>query len=763
MCCPGCQAVAEAIVANGLEDYYKFRTEKAIQGDSDILTSLSSLSIYDEPSLQEEFVFDEGKHKQIQLTLEGITCAACGWLIEKQLAKVSGIIQVAVNVSERRAMVTWDNNTLSLSQVLSALKRIGYDAMPFHPDQHEASYKRENQAFLKKVGLAGLMTMQVMMLMAGLYFDLFGQIEHETKQYFHWIALVLTTPVVLYSGSTFYAGALKAIAAKTVNMDVPVTLAIFGTYIAGIKATILERGDVYFESICMFVFLLLLSRYLEHRSRHRAAQISANMMQYIPVTANLLDDNNQVSNVLAKTLLENQRVIVKAGETIPIDGEVIEGSAQVDEAMLTGEFEPVEKSVGSKVYGGTVNQTGVLYVRVTQTLKYALVNQIIRLQATAMANKPKVALMADQFSRYFVSAVLIVSALTFFTWYLLGSDDAFWITIAVLVATCPCALGLATPSALTCAMARLNKHGVLLKRADALEQLTAIDTVAFDKTGTLTEGKFSVTEQWYAPNFNRDFVMQIVASLESRSEHPIARAFEHEQLLPVSDYKVTIGGGVEGVINGNRYLLGSRTFVQSTANSIDTIAFTPNVWLSDGKTIIAAFNVSDTIKPDVQEVVSELTQDTLLLSGDNQSQVERIATKLGIQTAHGEQTPEQKYQYIVELQQQGKHVLMLGDGINDAPVLASADVSLAVGNATDVAKTAADIILLGDKITHIPLIFDVANQTKRTIKQNMAWALGYNVIILPFAVSGVLTPWMAVIGMSLSSIIVVTNSTRLLK
>ncbi|HAG31012.1 MAG TPA: heavy metal translocating P-type ATPase, partial [Alteromonas macleodii] len=284
MCCPGCLAVAEAIVNNGLEDYYQFRTEPAQKSDDGILETLDKLKVYDDPSLQEEFVFEEGQDKQIQLTLEGITCAACGWLIEKQLSKVEGIKQVAVNVQERRALVTWSPFQIKLSQILSTLKRIGYVGSPFHPDEHEASYKREQKTFLKKLGLAGIMTMQVMMLMTGLYFDWFGAIELETRQYFYWVALTLTTPVVLYSGSTFYVGAAKALSAKTVNMDVPVTLAIFGTYIAGIRSTVLEQGEVYFESICMFIFLLLLSRFLEHRSRHRAAQISANMMQYVPVS-----------------------------------------------------------------------------------------------------------------------------------------------------------------------------------------------------------------------------------------------------------------------------------------------------------------------------------------------------------------------------------------------------------------------------------------------------------------------------------------------
>ncbi|WP_394220225.1 heavy metal translocating P-type ATPase [Alteromonas gracilis] len=765
MCCPGCLAVAEAIVGNGLEDYYQFRTEPAQKSDDGILETLDKLKVYDDPSLQEEFVFDEGQDKQIQLTLEGITCAACGWLIEKQLSKVEGIKQVAVNVQERRALVTWSPFQIKLSQILSTLKRIGYVGSPFHPDEHEASYKREQKTFLKKLGLAGIMTMQVMMLMTGLYFDWFGAIELETRQYFYWVALTLTTPVVLYSGSTFYVGAAKALSARTVNMDVPVTLAIFGTYIAGIRSTVLEQGEVYFESICMFIFLLLLSRFLEHRSRHRAAQISANMMQYVPVSATKLMPDGSVTECLAKQLKIDDVVLVKPGETIPIDGTVSDGEAAVDESMLTGEFNPVAKAKNSAVYGGTVCQDGTLTVTVTQTLKNALVNQIVRLQASAMANKPKAAQLADNFSRYFVSAVLLISALTYSFWYYNGSEDAFWITISVLVATCPCALGLATPSALTCAMAKLNRQGILLKRADALEQITDIDTIALDKTGTLTQGKFTISNAWYADGVDNESAMAIARALESRSEHPIAKAFSTEIIHNVANFTVTPGGGISGEINDTLFSMGSAAYCvnESHLKSIENFP-NANIFLTVKGRIMAAFEVRDTLRTDTKETLNILAKNHTLavLSGDTQQNVDSLTAPLPITTTKGGLTPEQKYELVQTMQQSGAKVMMMGDGINDAPVLASADVAIAVGNATDVAKTAADVILLGDQLLSVPSLIETAHQVKQKIRQNISWSVGYNLLILPFAVSGLLSPWMAVVGMSLSSIIVVTNSTRLL-
>lgn len=789
MCCPGCLAVAEAIVSNGLEDYYQFRTEPAQKSDDGILDTLDKLKVYDDPSLQEEFVFEEGQDKQIQLTLEGITCAACGWLIEKQLSRVEGIKQVAVNVQERRALVTWSPFQIKLSQILSTLKRIGYVGSPFHPDEHEASYKREQKTFLKKLGLAGIMTMQVMMLMTGLYFDWFGAIELETRQYFYWVALTLTTPVVLYSASTFYVGAAKALSARTVNMDVPVTLAIFGTYIAGIRSTVLEQGEVYFESICMFIFLLLLSRFLEHRSRHRAAQISANMMQYVPVSATKMMPDGSISECLAKQLKVDDVVLVKPGETIPIDGLVTDGNAAVDESMLTGEFNPVRKSNNSTVYGGTVCQDGSLTITVTQTLKNALVNQIVRLQASAMANKPKAAQIADNFSRYFVTAVLLISALTYAFWAYNQNTDAFWITISVLVATCPCALGLATPSALTCAMAKLNRQGILLKRADALEQITDIDTIALDKTGTLTQGKFTISNAWFADGVDSDSAFSIARTLESRSEHPIAKAFSDHKALSdhktlsdnkafngdktsssstvhkVSNFKVTPGGGISGEINDTLFSMGSAAFsVHESQQEFIERHPSANVFLTIKGRIMAAFEVRDTLRNDTQETLDILaaSHTLVVLSGDTQQNVDSLTTPLPISTARGGLTPEQKYEAVQTMQQSGSKVMMMGDGINDAPVLASADVAIAVGNATDVAKTAADVILLGDQLLSVPELIRTSHQVKQKIRQNIGWSLGYNILILPFAVSGLLSPWMAVVGMSLSSIIVVTNSTRLL-
>jgi len=789
MCCPGCQAVSQAIVENGLESYYEFRTEPAARGDAALDNTMSKLAVYDEPELQEEFVFEEGKYKSIQLTVEGITCAACGWLIEKQLAKLDGIKQVSVNVSSRRAMISWDESLVKLSGVLSRLKSIGYESLPFQPDRHEASYKKEQKAFIKKLGLAGIMTMQVMMLAMGQYFDVLGSLEDETVSFFNAVSLLLTTPVVLYSGSIFYVSAFKALTARTVNMDVPVTIAIVATYIAGIQAVNKNTGEVYFESICMFIFFLLIGRYLEHRARHKASLTSANMLKLIPVTAQKKTADGFVS-VLAKQLVKDDIVLVKAGETVPVDGQITEGRSYFDESMLTGEFEPVVKTVGQRIYAGSLNQQDSIVMEVEASVKYAMMNQILRLQELAMANKPKVAAIADKLSRYFVVVVLVVAALTYSYWTMQNDPHAFWIAISILIATCPCALSLATPSALTCAMAKLNELGILLKRADALEQLTQTTDIVFDKTGTLTRGEFAIARTWINPisethfGIQKDtvkpYVMALTNCIESRSEHPIAKAFEryiHDNNdtefssndFSISDYTVSIGEGVKTAVNQQHYLLGSQSMILSSltaplSREIGEAIEGANVLLSSGGVVLAAFWVTDTVHPDALDIVRQLSQHELtILSGDTQVNVNSIATELGIKNAVGNSTPKDKLDYIGKLQANKKRVVMLGDGINDAPVLAAADVSIAVGNASDLAKNAADVILLNPKLQSVVDVLIMAKRTKRKIKQNIAWSLGYNISVLPFAVVGWLTPWQAALGMSLSSIIVVYNSTRLMR
>jgi P-type Cu2+ transporter len=760
-CCPGCQAVAEAIVSNGLENYYSFRSELADKVTEENTDILQTLQVFDEDNITEEFVFSAGDNKEIQLSVAGINCAACGWLLEKQLSTLNGINKVGANVSTKRLVIIWDDKQLKLSQILQKIRQIGYSAKPFQEEQHEALQHQENKILLKRLGLAGLMTMQVMMLNLGVFFDVFGQIDAQTKQYFNWISLILTTPVALYSAMGFYFSAWRAIKAYSVNMDVPISFALISIFISGIYATASASGQTYFESLCMFVFLLLISRYLEQNARFKAAQISANLTSHMPTTATLLDGHRH-QTVLAKQLKIGQHVLVKAGDIIPIDGLVVQGTGQVNESMLTGEFQLVTKQQSDSVYAGTLNQVGTLVIEVVNELRDSVVNQINNMQNRALLSKPKMANFADKTAHHFVTFVLIIASLTYLIWLFIEPENAFWIMISVLIATCPCALGLATPVSLTCAVGYLNKHGVLLKRADVLEQLTTIDWVGLDKTGTLTEGQFIITK-WlnFSPLSEHD-IFTLAASLEQFSSHPIAAVFkQHIDTLKVEHVQEYIAKGICGEINGKHYCIGSALMLPSP---IDRQLESFNVFLLVDQNLLAAFILSDAVRPESAELVSKLAPlKVSLLSGDNVQSVEQVARELKISHWHAQLGPQQKLDVIKQAQNSGHKVLMIGDGINDAPVLAQADVSITLGVGTDLAKSSADIILLENSLQKIPLILKCAIKTQKNIKQNIAWATAYNLIVLPLAVSGSLSPLIAVIGMSLSSLIVVANAIRLLR
>ena len=760
-CCPGCQAVAEAIVNNGLENYYTFRSELAPKPNENASDIIESLRLFDEKSVTDEFIHQDKQGKEIQLSIAGINCAACGWLIEKQLSKLSGVKKVGVNVMAKRLVVIWDEQELKLSQILQKVQQIGYDAKPFQAEQHEALHQLENKTLLKRLGLAGLMTMQVMMLNLGVFFDWFGHIDSDTKQYFAWISLILSTPVALYSAMGFYLSAYKAVKAMRVNMDVPISFALISIYVSGCYATFTDSGQSYFESLCMFVFLLLISRFLEQNARFKAVQISANLLNHMPSTATLVL-KGEYQLVLAKSLVVGQQVLVKTGQIIPIDGKVLQGVGQVNESMLTGEFELVTKHPLDPVYAGTINQVGTLVVEVSQTLKHSLANQINQLQNSALLAKPKIAALADNVAQYFVIFVLLAASLSFAFWYFYAPDKAFWVAISVLIATCPCALGLATPVSLTCAIANLNRQGVLLKRADVLEQINNIDWVALDKTGTLTEGKFAIQTLHNVSELSDSDIYQLAASLEQFSSHPIASVFKQDtHLLEVLNAQEIVAQGIIGQIAGVEYRIGASRLVEL---AIPAELQDCSVFLASQGKLLAGFLLSDTVRKDSQALINFCKPRHLaLLSGDNQIAVKQLAESLGIGHWHAHLDPQQKLQVIKQAQHSGHKVLMVGDGINDGPVLAQADVAITLGMGTDLAKSSADVILLENALHKIPVLFEVAGKTQRNIKQNMGWAIAYNMLILPLAVIGILSPLAAVIGMSLSSLLVVLNASRLLR
>ncbi|MCG9648388.1 cadmium-translocating P-type ATPase [Vibrio brasiliensis] len=758
MCCPGCETVAQTIVDSGLVSYYQYRTAPAEKADL-VPEQLQALIHYDNDDVQSEFVRNSEHCSEVTLSLEGVSCAACAWLIEKQVSNKSGVVSIRVNTTTNRALLAWDKTQVRLSELLSLIHQLGYKAAPFEADKQEAAYHQQMKQYLYRLGIAGLATMQVMMLAVALYLEVFGDLEPEFKNYFRWVSLIFATPVMLYSALPFYINAWRSIRSRTLGMDVPVSIAMIFAYCASLVATVTEQGEVFFESISMFAFFLLVGRFLEMRARRKAAAASGNLLKLIPAIANKLDGDQ----VPVKTLKVGDQIRVLPGEHIPADGKIISGRVHIDESMLTGESLPVVKQIDDHVYAGTLNGEESFELEVTSSKADSMISNIVRLQDEAQLSKPKIAEIADIVARYFVAVILIVAAGTWFFWHSSRPDDAFWIMLSVLVATCPCALSLATPTALTCATSRMGNLGILLRKSHVFETLCKVNHLIVDKTGTLTHGDIEINDVELFGEWDKQQALAIAASLESHANHPIARAFKlySDVNVSVEDVENVIGSGIKGRYNGAEVKIGSAQFVLGEHQT----AQANSVYLSIDAVHVATFSYRDPIRAEAKEFVEKFQRSGVkitLLTGDTKENAQLVADKIGIDNVIAGAKPQDKLEYLNNVDSQDI-TMMIGDGINDAPTLAGAHLSVAMGGGADVAKASADMVLLGDRLDRILEARELALQTRKIIRENLAWSLGYNLLILPLAVAGFVAPYFAVVGMSASSIIVVSNSLRLLK
>jgi Cu2+-exporting ATPase len=669
-----------------------------------------------------------------------------------------GVVSIRVNTTTNRALLKWDKTATQLSQLLSSIHTLGYKAAPFEADKQEAAYHATMKQYLYRLGIAGLATMQVMMLAVALYLEVFGNLEPEFKSYFRWVSLIFATPVLLYSALPFYINAWRSIKGRTLGMDVPVSIALIFAYVASLVATVTEQGEVFFESISMFTFFLLIGRYLEMRARRKAAAASGNLLKLIPAIANKLNGEQ----VPVKSLQIGDQIKVLPGEHIPADGVVLNGRIHIDESMLTGESLPVVKGKDDFVYAGTLNGDEAFDLEVRSTKADSMISSIVRLQDEAQLSKPKIAEIADIVARYFVAIILVIAAGTWLFWHQTEPDDAFWIMLSVLVATCPCALSLATPTAITCSSSRMGTLGILSRRGHVFETLCKVNHLVVDKTGTLTHGDIEIARTHAFSDQSEVELLSIAASLENHANHPIARAFKpylnHSVL--VTDVENVIGSGLQGIIDGKLVKIGNAHYVLGRDD-----AALNSVYMSIDDQHVATFEYRDPIRKEAVEFINKMREagvKTTLLTGDTLSNAEPVAKEVGIDDVIASASPSDKLNYLKSLDSDDI-TMMIGDGINDAPTLAGAHLSIAMGGGTDVAKASADLVLLGDRLDKILTARELALRTRKIIRENLAWSLGYNVLILPLAVAGLVAPYIAVVGMSASSIIVVSNSLRLLK
>jgi len=723
-CCAGCEAVSRAIAAAGLGAYYETRTAPAAP-----------------PAPLPELQVPEGR-TEAALILERVRCAACLWLIEQVLRRHPGVQRAEVNYETRRAHLAWDAQRTSLGAIIGAIRAVGYDACPYEPRRQAELERTERRAALWRLFVAAFGAMQVMMYAFPAYVD---EVGPEALRLMRWASLLITLPVLMFSCAPFFAGAWRELRHARLGLDIPIALGLGFGFAASAWATFTGRGEVYFDSISMLAFLLLGTRYLQAEAQRRAARS--------------LDPLLRVEN--GRSIAVGQEVRISPGERIPADGVVTDGVSTADESLLTGESRPLAKGVGDPLIGGSVNLEQPLTMRVTRAGADTRAAAIARLAERGAASKPRVVELAERAARWLTPVVLFTAAAA----GLHFSDP--WIAVAVLVVACPCALALAAPVVLTRASAALLAHGVLLTRAGALDALDRVTDVVLDKTGTLTVGQLVVQRILPLGAASGPQCYELAAALEASSRHPAARAFSGNQ-EPVGAPRNVPGQGIEGMVDGRRVRIGAEAFCQELCGAPPAGPAHPNfdgsyVFLAGEEGWLAAFELADRLRPEAALLVLGLRKKNLdvhLASGDRPEVGAALAHALWIDNFAGGMTPQDKYAYVERLQREGRVVAMVGDGLNDAPVLARADVSFAMGSGADAAQLKADVVLLGDSLDGIRRTLALARRAMQLVRENVAWALAYNAVAVPLAALGLIGPWQAALAMGASSLTVLLNALR---
>ena len=807
-CCHACEAVAHIISAHHLEQYYQVRDRPAPRPEHPY--DPAHWQAYDLPEIAAQYTYKDGDDQEIHLYIDGLHCAACTWLISHALQDAHGISHTRINLGTGRAEIRWRDTPLSA--ILATIASLGYTPNLHTPDEEDNKQRRERNHDLLRLIVAGLGMMQVMMFATGLYTGAWHGIDHEYEQLLRWISLLCSAPVMLYAGYPYLKNAWLGLRHRQPNMDLPIALACAGAWLASLYHTVIGRGEIYYDGVTMFIFFISISRYLEAHTRRRARHNQQHFARLLPDAVYKYNDRGETQLVPLPTIQPGDHIRVLPTHTIPVDGEITGGASRIDEQMLTGESTPQYKTSGDRVHAGSTNLQSPLDIRVTQTGQQTTLAAIRRISARAEQHRSPQIDRNQALAQQTVLAVLILAAAGYLLWQWIEPARAFDIALAILVATCPCALSLATPTVLTAALNHAHKHHILIKNSNTLDRLTHIRRILFDKTGTLTQGKYQLHRSDYYGEPQR--LLAIAKTLETHSTHPIAWYYSQQPVANVAmdNIEQHSGKGISGDYDGSRWHIGSAAYMQengveippadlppplqdalasaagegrgggkpdrltaaaSTAipnNEIEQPAAaetpatpenTTHVYLAENRELRAHYQLGDPERDNLAATLARLQAHyhLAIASGDRAENVARLAARYGITDRHGGLDPAAKLALLEA--NDPEHTLMIGDGINDAPVLARASVSVAVGRANPLSQTHADIVLLKNGPEALPYLLDLAARSRRITRQNLIWATVYNLTILPLAISGYLTPWIAALGMSTSSLLVIANALRI--
>ena len=766
-CCAGCHVAWDILHEHGLERYYALPDRR----EQPVLATGRRYDEFDHPAFHNLYVTGlQGGLSRVELYLEGVHCGSCVWLVERVPLVVEGVLRAELDVRRSLATIEWNPVTTSLAAIARALDTLGYPSHPFRGMSRAQYRRREDRAMLTRIGVAGALSMNIMLASLALYSGWWSGMESAFEKFFRWTALLLTLPALLWPGRVFFTSAIAAVRARTLHMDLPIAIALAAAFVRGVVNTVTDGGPVYFDGVAMLVFLLLCGRYLQLRGQRAAADAAELLYALTPSTAHLVTPTGDVRDTPAEGLLPGDLVEVRVGDTLPADGTVETGTSSVNVALLTGESQPVTARPGDEVFGGTLNLTSALRIRVSRAGEQSRIAKLVRQVEEGARRRAPMVLLADRLSGWFTAVVLLLAGVVLAVWMRIDPSRAVDNAIALLVVTCPCALALATPLAVTAAIGRAARQGILLKGGDALERLAKPSTIILDKTGTITEGRIRLV-RYHVP----EWVKPLVVALESESSHPLADAFRAgfglSLVPPVTSSQHLLGAGISGRVLDHDVVIGKPSFVQANIRArVRSAPATPaerhltEVWIAVDGALAGRAWFGDAVRPDAEPALVRLRNagwQVRIASGDAQAVVDAVASQVGVDgpMAMGDVTPEGKLRIVVDATRNGP-VVMVGDGVNDAAAIAAASVGIGVHGGAEASLAAADVYLTKPGLVSLVELVDGARRTMRVIRTGIALSLGYNVVGVGLAMFGLIHPLVAAVMMPASSLTVLLVAWR---